>query len=380
MRKDTQIGVILGVVILGIIGVFLSTRTDFSKQNDEQVSYNENKTEEKEVVKTADKSKSFIDIYEDDTFIENTLENDLDKITKIEKETIVVNDIDVEDVVEVDIDSESENDEILLAETEKKFDDDIFNAIRADIRVDGKKKINVPVSVSIPVVESDNNIRILTHKVELNDNLFSLAKKYYGDAKKWTKIYDANSDVIYDKNSLPIGDDLIIPDVAIFGTKVVEESDDDLVNSHIVTVAKSTQSNSKSAKQADHVVAPGDSLYKLSRKYYGNTESWILIYNANQDKIGPGKVLYVGKHLIIPGSTKLVENKKNTSSHILRSDSSQVKTNSKVYKVKSGDSLYKIAKLHYKDGSKWRKIFDANKKVLNNNSNVVRVGVELIIP
>ncbi len=373
MRKDTQIGVILGVVILGIIAVFLSTRTDFSKKYDEKVSYNEKKIEEKEV---AGKSKSFIDIYEDDTFIENTLESDLDKITKTEKQTVVVNDIEIEEVVEVDFDSESENEEILLAETEKKFDDEIFNAIRADIRVEGKKTLSAPVQHLVVPDKPDHNIRVLTHKVELNDNLFSLAKRYYGDAKKWTKIYDANSDVIYDKNSLPVGDDLIIPDVAIFGTKVAEESDESATSDGI-SVA---QSSSKSKKQAEHIVASGDSLYKLSRKYYGNTESWILIYNANKDKIGPGKVLYVGNHLVIPGSTKVVENKKKSTIHTLRGESSQPNANSKVYKVKKGDTLFKIAKLHYNDGSKWRKIFEANKKTLNNNSNVVRIGVELVIP
>ncbi|WP_369936085.1 LysM peptidoglycan-binding domain-containing protein [Xanthomonas tesorieronis] len=36
-----------------------------------------------------------------------------------------------------------------------------------------------------------------------------------------------------------------------------------------------------------------------------------------------------------------------------------------VYVVKSGDSLSKIAKLHYGDGNAWTRIFEANRDVLD---------------
>ncbi|MCC8445241.1 LysM peptidoglycan-binding domain-containing protein [Xanthomonas translucens] len=36
-----------------------------------------------------------------------------------------------------------------------------------------------------------------------------------------------------------------------------------------------------------------------------------------------------------------------------------------VYLVKSGDSLSKIAKLHYGDGNAWTRIFEANRDVLD---------------
>ena len=57
-------------------------------------------------------------------------------------------------------------------------------------------------------------------------------------------------------------------------------------------------------------------------------------------------------------------------------------TQKKTYTVKSGDSLYKIAarKDIYGAGSKWRKIYDANKKVIGKNPNKLKIGMKLVIP
>lgn len=53
------------------------------------------------------------------------------------------------------------------------------------------------------------------------------------------------------------------------------------------------------------------------------------------------------------------------------------KTNT--YTVVSGDSLWKIAKRIYGDGSKWKDIFNANKDKIT-NSNVIKTGMILDIP
>ncbi len=50
-----------------------------------------------------------------------------------------------------------------------------------------------------------------------------------------------------------------------------------------------------------HVVRPGDTLYKLSREYYGTHRNWRRIYEANRTTLteGPDK-LEVGMRLVIP--------------------------------------------------------------------------------
>lgn len=50
-----------------------------------------------------------------------------------------------------------------------------------------------------------------TYTVQKGDTLYSLAKRYYGDGKLWTKIADANKDKIRDAQTLTIGSVLTIP-------------------------------------------------------------------------------------------------------------------------------------------------------------------------
>lgn len=53
--------------------------------------------------------------------------------------------------------------------------------------------------------------------------------------------------------------------------------------------------------------------------------------------------------------------------------------NDTTYTVKSGDSLSKIAKAIYGDGTEWRRIFDANRDKLN-NPDLIHPGQVLTIP
>jgi nucleoid-associated protein YgaU len=54
-------------------------------------------------------------------------------------------------------------------------------------------------------------------------------------------------------------------------------------------------------------------------------------------------------------------------------------TATKIYEVKSGDSLSKIAKKEYGDASKWPQIFEANKDIVK-DPNKIFPGQKLKIP
>jgi len=50
-----------------------------------------------------------------------------------------------------------------------------------------------------------------SYQVKAGDTLYTLAKRFYGDGKLWTKIADANKDKIKDVSHIPIGTTLTIP-------------------------------------------------------------------------------------------------------------------------------------------------------------------------
>jgi len=53
--------------------------------------------------------------------------------------------------------------------------------------------------------------RPVEHVVRTGDNLWNIAKKYYGSGAKWTLIYDANKSAIKKKDFLEPGTVLVIP-------------------------------------------------------------------------------------------------------------------------------------------------------------------------
>ena len=50
-----------------------------------------------------------------------------------------------------------------------------------------------------------------TYTMQKGDTLYSLARRFYGDGKLWTKIADANKDKMRDVTSIPVGTVLTIP-------------------------------------------------------------------------------------------------------------------------------------------------------------------------
>jgi nucleoid-associated protein YgaU len=50
-----------------------------------------------------------------------------------------------------------------------------------------------------------------THVVAKGETLSSIAKKYYGDANDWKKIWEANKSVVPDPKKLKVGTKLTIP-------------------------------------------------------------------------------------------------------------------------------------------------------------------------
>ena len=70
----------------------------------------------------------------------------------------------------------------------------------------------------------------------------------------------------------------------------------------VIAVAKKEESapavNPKS--NGTHIVQPGDTLWAVAKKYYGNGNQYPRIVNANKDKIKNPNLIFPGQQLVIP--------------------------------------------------------------------------------
>ncbi|MCM1227686.1 MAG: LysM peptidoglycan-binding domain-containing protein [Clostridium sp.] len=74
--------------------------------------------------------------------------------------------------------------------------------------------------------------------------------------------------------------------------------------------------------------------------------------------------------------------KNNKKASISKKTQTRVSTKEtpKTYTVVSGDCLWNIAKKFYGDGSKYKKIYEANKNIIGANPNLIYPGQVLTIP
>ncbi len=160
--------------------------------------------------------------------------------------------------------------------------------------------------------------------VQSGDTLFSIALKYnvsLSDLVKANKL-TANS-VIHP------GDKLKIP------------------SKSITQEAKSAIASKKSKKnlikkEIYHTVKKGDTLKKIAKKYNVSVRDIIKLNNLKKN---PRMYKLIGEKLLI----KKVSIKKATKSpqiKIVKKKSPQVKRNAKYYRVKRGDTIWKIARMH----------------------------------
>jgi len=133
-------------------------------------------------------------------------------------------------------------------------------------------------------------------------------------------------------------------------------------------------------KGRTHVVAEGESMYRLAERYLGNGADWKKIADANPGKVGPEGQLVTGVELVIPGaaapSTPITATPPKPAPTPATKPQARPE---KTYTVRAGDSLFSIAKSQMGNGGAWEKLYQANRDKLK-NPDQVREGMTLRIP
>ena len=275
MKRDVQVGVILGVIILAIIGVFLSTRTAVKEPTIPIPEAEE------------DTQVGALDINELPQAPPNTSQDTFKEITATiqnteQKVAPVINTVKI-------LEQPAEQEDNVIEGVWKKAKDE---AINVSSRVSETSDQEIWKDISSESVKKSIS-KFQVHKVRSNDDLHKIAQKYYGDVSKWLLIFNANQDKIKDRNSLRIGTELIIPEEKPTSQKTKKETTTPAL-SQVTKVEDAVQTGKK------HIVQQGDSLYKLAQKYYNDGSKWNKILEANKIILKNRNTLKVRQELVIP--------------------------------------------------------------------------------
>jgi LysM repeat protein len=122
-----------------------------------------------------------------------------------------------------------------------------------------------------------------------------------------------------------------------------------------------------------YTVKPGDTLTEIAQAKFGTWRATTEILKLNEG-LSMKSTLQVGQVISLPHPSMLPWNRK--ASEVV----GEAIANRRTHKVKAGDSLWKISKVYFDDGSKTDRIVKANPKLLKDSNQVLRIGMVLVIP
>jgi nucleoid-associated protein YgaU len=126
----------------------------------------------------------------------------------------------------------------------------------------------------------------------------SIAERYYGDRSLWTVVAKANP--LIDPAHMKIGTKLVVPAKPAAPTTPAPTTPAPTTPAPTTPAPVGTGSGTATGETI-HTVVAGDTLIKLSRRYYGADARWEEIFEANRRVLGDDPAnLKVGMKLVIP--------------------------------------------------------------------------------
>lgn len=185
--------------------------------------------------------------------------------------------------------------------------------------------------------------------------------------------------------------------VSDYSPRSVTKLNGSRVSSRSASATYSTSAVAASTKRRSipsyYTVKSGDSLGKIAKNVYGskgNTYDNVeRIYQANKKLLKSRDVVLEGQRLVIPSleTVTVAKKKQNFAQRIMSNITgrnhatslSSASANYIEYRVKKGDSLYKIAKKYLGSGNRYEEIRELNKKQLAGSYDL-EVGAILKLP
>jgi nucleoid-associated protein YgaU len=106
-------------------------------------------------------------------------------------------------------------DDKLVIRGQAKTKDDVNKVWNQIKLVEKNYKLDLMAEITYlsdtPAPKPQNAPTLRIHKVVAGDTLSKIAKKYYGNANEYMKIFEANKNILKDPNKINVGQELIIP-------------------------------------------------------------------------------------------------------------------------------------------------------------------------
>ncbi len=251
--------------------------------------------------------------------------------------------------------------------------------------------------------------------VQRGDTVKKIAKKIYGDSKRFKEIVQLNpnlpkNNMIHPNQKLIIkaqGQPLVKKDVkaAVKETKEVKLANLDTKKTGKVMAKDAVKTTEENAKEANtipvpkqditsYIVRKGDTLSKIAQKIYGNANRYKELFKLNP-KLRKNGLIHPKQRLVVQASGKSdkkepgvkvaavktkkatkVKETKETSKPVKETKETGTTTGAEFYKVKSGDNLWKIAKKVYGNGAQFGQLIKLNPK-LGKNPKLIQPNVKL---
>jgi nucleoid-associated protein YgaU len=132
-------------------------------------------------------------------------------------------------------------------------------------------------------------------------------------------------------------------------------------------------------QQVIHVVKPGDSVWMIAKKHFGDGEKWRLIQKANPTLVDKHGNVREGARLTIPRVTESPAAPAN-GARIVAVGNNTSSSGAILYTAQEGDSLWSIAKAKLGEGKEYTRILAMNISLLRGNAKNLKAGMKLKLP
>ncbi len=190
--------------------------------------------------------------------------------------------------------------------------------------------------------------------------------------------------------------EIVLPETNAPGKPPVVELKQDIPQAGSPKPSPSRPVGMSSVKARTHVVAPGDSAFKIARQYLGDGKYWKQIKEANPKAFANDAELKVGTEIVIPEvrpSTPKVAPAapvtKSSPTRLAQGSTSSTKTvatakgkessKGKQYTIRKGDTLHAIAKRELGSSGRVDEIMRMNRGVIKDPT-TLPLGVAIVLP